>query len=324
VDADKYERGSLYKFDPDEILVEPGENGRHEEPVIEWLIADMHERGQGTPVTVRSDGGKPVLVFGYQRLRAIKAINERWPNEPMRKVACIFKQLTKEEAFRANIAENRMRNETTPIDDAHNIKRLMNVYGYNDEMVVAAYFPALIPANHPVNSKEYEDARRWVRERMALIGLTPKAEKAVRDGRVKLHSAIKLNKLPAAKQDELVAGGKWVKAKDVAKASNAPAPKPRVKAATLEQTSDARGRVATAQRWAVQGRNSSPLFDAARDLLTALEDAVDSNRILKGMPSQLVALFDTLSDSAVEASLSFSFDGDVLEAIEAWRKARVK
>jgi hypothetical protein len=310
VDSDKYERGSLYKFSPDEIIVLPGENGRHEDPDIEWMIADIHARGQETPVTVRSDGGKPVLVFGYQRMRAIKAINERWPDEPVRKVVCIFKQLTKEEAFRANIAENRMRNEVTPVDDAHNIKRLINVYGYNDAQIVAAYFPALIPANLPVNAKEYEDARRWVRERMALIGLTPTAEKAVRDGRVKLHSAIKLNKLPAQKQDELVAGGGWVKAKDVAKAANTPAPKPRKKKASSSDIC------------------SAPIVESiqnlASEMISALSGALwNSDRDKKPRP-ELLTFADTVLDAAAEASAAYDFSTDVLDAMDGYRKARVK
>jgi hypothetical protein len=363
VDTKEYERGSLYKFNPEEIVVEPAENGRHVDPDIEWMIADIHARGQETPVTVRSDGGKPVLVFGYQRLRAIKAINERWPDEPKRKVTCIFKQLSKEEAFRANIAENRMRNEVSPIDDAHNIKRLMNVYGYTDEKVIEAYFPNLTRDTYEGLAgswfKDREDAKRWVRERMALIGLTPAAEKAVREGRVKLSGAIELNKLPAQKQDEVVGQGKgWVKAKDVRKAANKPAPTPRKKSEGTF-TINAKGEyvpppyVPTKAVKDFAKREGSKLFNliAAQDededeqdmeedicsvpivesvqnlaseMLSALSESLwNPDRDKKPRP-ELLEMADSVMEAAAQASATYDFPSEVLNAMESYRIARVK
>jgi ParB-like chromosome segregation protein Spo0J len=332
VDAKDYERGSLYKFFPEDIIVELGENGRHEEPDIEWLIADIHARGQETAVTVRSDGGKPVLVFGYQRLRAVFEVNKRWPDEPKRKVICIFKDLGKEEAFRANIAENRMRNETTPVDDAHNIKRLMNVYGYSDERIIDAYFPDLIMLPRG-GGKRYEDAKRWVRERMAIIGLTPTAEKAVREGKVKLHTAIALNKLPAEKQDEIVAAPGPIKGRVVAKAvqESAAKPKTRKKKESPAVKAFAASNAARLVN-ALAGEDDElelPKFanesvnNLANEMISALGEALWNPDRDKKPREELLVMADAILQAAAEASAQYDFTTEVLDAMEVYRKARV-
>jgi len=332
MDSKEYDRGSTYKFAPEAIIVNPAENGRYEDPDIEWLVADIRARGQETPVTVRNDGGKPVLVFGYQRVRAIKILNERYPADPRRKVICVFKQLNPEEAFIANISENRMRNEVTPIDDAHNIKRLLNVYGYSDDKVIAAFFPG------DLTGKAREDARRWVRERMALIGLSPVAEQAVRDGRVKLHAAIQLNKLPEAEQAALVSGAGPVKIKDVNKAAAKPAPvprKPKASGSATEFAPQTFGEPA-AKRLASTGIDLNwdrPEEDEAEAgfspsyLGLQMVEAIGGffhRAHLAGEPIVGLADFcDAVADCIEGAQAVDSlFGGEVLAAVAAYRKAR--
>ena len=43
---------------------------------VEEIASDMLENGQKTPISVRSDGDGYVLVEGYHRLEALRALGE--------------------------------------------------------------------------------------------------------------------------------------------------------------------------------------------------------------------------------------------------------
>lgn len=64
-------RTSEYGFAPQDIVVKPKLNGRHELPNIQWLIDDILDKGQLQPCVIRNEAGKPVLVAGFSRWRAV-------------------------------------------------------------------------------------------------------------------------------------------------------------------------------------------------------------------------------------------------------------
>ncbi len=43
---------------------------------VEEIASDMHENGQTTPIQVRADGDGFILVEGYHRLEALRALGE--------------------------------------------------------------------------------------------------------------------------------------------------------------------------------------------------------------------------------------------------------
>jgi hypothetical protein len=188
-----HSRTSEYRLLPENITVKPALNGRHVLPDIEWLIQDILVQGQHTPVVIRNDGGKPVLCAGYSRYRAVSEINKRKLADTPLQLRCTYSQCSEEEGFLASISENRMRNATTELDDAYNIKRLMKQYAKTEEQVAAIYFPGA----------QYEDLKaaiRWVRKREALVNLSPEAEQAMKDGRLKGSAAVAIAKLSQEQQ----------------------------------------------------------------------------------------------------------------------------
>jgi ParB family transcriptional regulator, chromosome partitioning protein len=195
---------------PEELEFDPQANGRHDLPDICDLIQSLLTFGQLQPVTIRKSEGKPVLVAGFSRWRAISEINEKSLSPVKLKLRCSYTQLTEVQAFLATIEENRVRNETTPMDDAYNIQRLINVYQMTEQKVAEAY--RTTPA--------------WVKGRLQLLELTPEAEKAVRSGRVAPSAAKALAKLSKSHQKAVLAKteGK-VTTKDVVSVAPAPAPK---------------------------------------------------------------------------------------------------
>lgn len=196
--AAKHSRTSEYRFLPEDITINADLNGRHEKPDIEWLITDILRVGQSTPVVIRNDGGKAVLVAGFSRWRAVSEINKRGLSAMPTQLRCTYVQCTESEAFLINISENRFRNQTTPLDDAHNIKRLLNVYGLTEEQVGAIYFPTA------KTEQELKFARKFVRDRVGLISLSPEAADAVRSGRVKESAATAIAKLSQDQQRKVL------------------------------------------------------------------------------------------------------------------------
>jgi ParB-like chromosome segregation protein Spo0J len=95
--------------------------------------------------------------------------------------------LTEQQAFLANIEENRVRNATTPMDDAYNIQRLVNVYQMTQDAVADAYRASI----------------SWVKGRLQLIEATPEVEKAVRAGKITGSAAKAIAKLSKEHQKNL-------------------------------------------------------------------------------------------------------------------------
>jgi ParB-like chromosome segregation protein Spo0J len=216
---------TTYSAYPEEIVVVPELNGRHEHTDVETLAADIEKNEQLQPVVCRkNDAGNPVLVFGHRRYRAICLLNERNPKSP-RKVIFTYKKYSEAEAFIAAIGENRFRKDVSPIDDAANIELLRRKFGNTDEEISRVYFPEAI------TEEELKQALRFVKDRAALIELDPAAAQAVRDGRIKITAAVALSKLSREQQRKKVAKSGKIKGKDIKPAKKdppaaAPAPDP--------------------------------------------------------------------------------------------------
>jgi ParB family chromosome partitioning protein len=189
---EKGTRTSEYGFFPEQLEIIPEMNGRHVLPDVQWIIDSILKYGQLEPVVIRRTAGKPVLVAGFSRWRSVSEINKRelWKavgkKEPFR-LRCSYTALTDKQAFLANIEENRVRNETTPMDDAYNIQRLLNVYQMTEDEVADAYRTSVA----------------WVKGRMDLIEAVPEIETAIRTGKVKTTAARAIAKLSREHQQNL-------------------------------------------------------------------------------------------------------------------------
>ena len=184
----KGSRTSEYRFLPENIEVDPKMNGRYELPDIGWIVDSILRHGQLQPVTIRRTASKPVLVAGFSRWRAISKVNKDKLTEKPLELRCSYTALTEKQAFLANIEENRVRNATTPMDDAYNIQRLINVYQMTIDEVKDAY---------------RAESAAWVKNRLALIEATPAVEKQIRAGKIKGPAAKAIVKLNKEHQDNL-------------------------------------------------------------------------------------------------------------------------
>lgn len=204
-----HDRTSEYRFLPEDIEIRPELNGRHDKPDIEWLIKDILAHGQHTPVAVWNDGGSAVLAAGFSRWRAISEINKRKLAPKLLKLRCTYVKCNEQNAFILNISENRFRNAVSPVDDAHNMRRLIESYQMSEEEIVKIYFPTA------ATTEELIRGLKFVRDRIALISLTPEAEQAMKDGRLSESAATAISKLKASQQREALKNGGKVTAKDI-------------------------------------------------------------------------------------------------------------
>jgi ParB/RepB/Spo0J family partition protein len=211
--------GAEYRDWPENIIIMPELNGRHEHTDIEGLAADIRANGQIQPVGIRkNDQGLPLLIYGHRRWRAITLLNERYPAE-RRYIKCTYTSATSDaEAFQMAIRENRCRKDVSPIDDCANMRTLENKFSYNHEDIAKVYFP------EAVTESELAEALRYVKQRLALKELAPEAAEAVREGRAEITAAVGLAKMTKDQQREVVAKPGKIKVKDVVKSKSQPAP----------------------------------------------------------------------------------------------------
>jgi ParB-like chromosome segregation protein Spo0J len=211
---------------PEDIIVKPELNGRHNLPDIEWLIESFARFGQLQPIDISAEDGKAVLRAGHSRWRAAYEGKKRGVLPPDFKLRCSYIRCTPDRkggyssdamGFLANIHENLVRNPAEAIDDAYNIAKLEQWNMTHEEI-----------------AKIYRQEVKWVEQRLALIDLVPEAQQAVAEGRMKLGAASHFAKLTKQVQHEkLKAKGDEGKitardAKPDAKLDDAPA-KPKAK-----------------------------------------------------------------------------------------------
>ena len=119
----------------------------------------------------------------------------------------------------------------------------------------------------------YRASVSWVKGRLALLELTPEAEKAVRSGRVAPSAAKAIAKLSKEHQKRIVERPGKVTAADVKR--EAPKPAPKV-ASPAKATLQAALKVLLAE---CDQQPDVMVFEIHRDTIRALRDAVDNKSV---------------------------------------------
>lgn len=194
LDAPSFTRKDACAIDPAEIVVDPTLNARSGgldmEHVRRLAYSFLNEGGQKVPVQIRREGGKPKLVAGYHRHAAALLVNtELQPDRPI-KLLCVFVEQNEEEAYRDSIIENRRTRRTNAIDDAHNQRRLRDVYGWDDKAIAALY--------------DTTPAR--LRETARLLELPILIQRRIAAKELPVSGALALAEMPPAERDAALAG----------------------------------------------------------------------------------------------------------------------
>ncbi len=187
-------RSDEFLIAPKEILVDDTLNGRwqpHAEDAIEQMANSFESEGQLQAIQVRRvHDNKVQLVLGYRRFNAARLYNERHPDQPM-KLKCKVVIVNDEEAFRRNIVENRERAECSPVDDAHNQRRLREGFGWTDTKI----------------AEFYHVSPPYVGVLKKLLTLPSDVQKMVHERQLSVQAATGLADLPADEQKQILVAG---------------------------------------------------------------------------------------------------------------------
>jgi len=75
----KHTRGTVYLFNPADVVINASDNGRHDLPDI-TDEASILEHGQQQPVAVRIKIISQCWLWGFPRWRAVAELNQEYPN----------------------------------------------------------------------------------------------------------------------------------------------------------------------------------------------------------------------------------------------------
>lgn len=192
INAGDVNRSDLFFITPTEISVDESVNGRwmpHDDASVAELVSSYEAVGQLQPVQIRKIADNKVsLVMGYRRWKAAVKFNELHPDKPM-KLKCVLSSLNAEEALVRNIAENRERKETSCVDDAYNMRRLREEYGWTDIKI----------------AEFYKVTSSYVSQLKKLLTLSLDLQRKVHNKVLSLESALALADLSEVEQAEALA-----------------------------------------------------------------------------------------------------------------------
>lgn len=198
--GDDVKRGDYFFVDPYQVIVKEELRGRHKPPTEEAIIdmaCSILDNGQRQPVECRKLSDKRLqLNLGFTRTAAVRLIRQGFTDpdgvhrhDPDIKLKVIISDANDEQAFINNVVENAHRNQTSPIDDAHNQQRLRDKLGYSDPQITKLY--------------RYKDENKVARLRRLLM-LPNAIQDQVHDGVLPVQAALDLLDLPDDKRDEAI------------------------------------------------------------------------------------------------------------------------
>ena len=185
-------RTDMFFVDPRDIIVGHEGNGRFKPPTDEQILEraqSMLDVGQLQPILIYKKDEEIHVSAGFTRTLAGKLIVEKLKPAAIGEgfmLQCKLTECNSEEAFIRNVAENLERNNTTPMDDAKNQRRLREEMGWSDERIANFY--------HLSSS--------YVHYLRKLLTLNSVIQDKVHDGIIGVSHAIGLAELSEAEQKQ--------------------------------------------------------------------------------------------------------------------------
>jgi ParB/RepB/Spo0J family partition protein len=183
LNAGDVKRTELYLIAPSQLVCDWSKNGRRDrvsDADVAAQAASIKEHGQLQPIKGRRGADNRVeVVFGFTRYAAGLLIERE---DPAFRLAVDVIECGEEEAFVLNVIENLERNATTQIDNAVNMKRLMDEHGYTHQAVCDLY----------------KLSTEWVRRHLKALELPEAVQARIASGELSLSVAVeKLSALSA-------------------------------------------------------------------------------------------------------------------------------
>ena len=188
------DRGTLWKFDPEELhLIEdpshPLYDPRVAAPLDEALVRSIMHKGVCVPVIIsKGEGDRPVVVDGRQRVRAAREANKRLVAQGSipAKVQCTLRRGEEAQGlFGVMILANELRRDDSVLAKARKAGRMLQM-GASEEEVALSF------------GKSIDTIKKWDR----LLSCAPAVLKAVEADKLTAAAALELSTLPLKEQIE--------------------------------------------------------------------------------------------------------------------------
>ncbi len=220
----KVGRRDLLMIGPEQIKIEEGHNLRKDFGGIQELTNSIKARGLLQPLRVRRQNGNFVLIAGERRLRSVLLANKQ--GAQIEQVPCILADRHANEGdwTLETLLENAHRKDLNPIEEAEGFRRLFS-WGWIEGKI----------------AQEYGCSDMHVKNRLALLEASPKAQKALKDGAVSMSAVLEaIRRFPDSREEQDAAIA------DAIKASNGkPASTRSVRKAAADRGSSAKPRKRT-------------------------------------------------------------------------------
>lgn len=199
-------RGNTYSSLPEDVILDWKKNGRSEDAPdpaeVERKRKSLEEHGQLMPVIFSLTHDKRLEIeAGFYRCLGMIEVNKTRSPEKRMRLEGVVKDGNPEDMFLKNIAENRDRKETGPIDDAYNVRRLGEKYGKSDLQICEIYgteFDAVTGTIKPMSSSWLENMRK-------LLRLPKELQDKIKRGELSASTGYMLADIDPAKRDAVLA-----------------------------------------------------------------------------------------------------------------------
>lgn len=128
---------------------------------IEELARSIEENGLISPIILKKDGSKYVIVAGERRYRACKSLG-------LEKIEAIVRDLEELEAKKLAIIENVQREDLNPLEEAMAYKMIIDEYSMTQEEL----------------AKSVGKSRSHIANMLRLTGLPEEVKESIRDGNI--------------------------------------------------------------------------------------------------------------------------------------------
>jgi ParB/RepB/Spo0J family partition protein len=188
-------RKDMWYVDPRELVINLAENSRMFPPSDEAIVEraySMMENGQLQPIMVRKANDGYHVVLGFTRaLAGMKIVNDLQPCEVGKgfQLKCVLTDANVQEAYVRSLDENLERNQTSPMDDAFNHRKLREELGWDEDRI----------------AKKFKCSVSWLGQMKKLLTLASDVQAKVHDGLLTVTRAIELADLSEEEQKEELA-----------------------------------------------------------------------------------------------------------------------
>lgn len=137
-------RSDMFLVDPREVIVDPNLRARWAKAppgpdAVRELVEDFLANGQSNPCVARMQASDKRLIIEQGQTRHAAALWIVENKDKNWRLKVTIGDRNEEEGFVCAIQENRVRTDTSPVDDAFNMRALRDRYGWDDKRICAFY-----------------------------------------------------------------------------------------------------------------------------------------------------------------------------------------